>query len=119
MSFRGIPGTSAEIDVVRDLVNGAMGFPRCERLAGNARRANGGSVRTCPCTVSTSPVASCPHATRFAGPKVTLTTAGVFATPIDESNSAVMTAIGPANVALIRVIRDNEIKSFTRGEIGP
>jgi hypothetical protein len=117
MSFRGISGLRPAINAVNTAINTAKGLPRCERLAGNATRADGGPVRTCPCVSVSSPHPSCPHKTEKHAKIFKLVTGSDWATPVDEADPIVMAALTAPQIALIRTIADAEIKAFARGEI--
>lgn len=82
-------GTRAEADGFAARVDAALGYPRCERLAGTlvVQRAV-----TCPCVSVSAPHASCLFAT-FTKAKPTPLRSGAFAYPVaDAAARAALTA---------------------------
>jgi hypothetical protein len=86
-----------------------QGIPRCERLAGNARNSDGSSLVPCRCTVSTSPHATCPYATRDLGEVVELLS-GQFAYVIHDESPGRLNGLNGADNAALATVADNQRK---------
>ena len=113
MSFRGIKRAQAAANNLRDRVDAALGYPRCERLSGtlalDGRPVPVSGVLTCPCTVVTSPDPACPYATRSEAEPVQIAGNPPYAYPVRESKANVMAQLNASERSAIVTIDDTEI----------
>jgi hypothetical protein len=103
-----VEASRAAAQAIRDRVNAANGYPRCERLSGGITQIGGGRhVDSCPCTVATSPHPACLLATRSDADVHPLKD-GSFAIQVQEGKAASFAALSAAEKARIVTVNESQ-----------